>query len=325
MELKAVRSVHDLKMCARHLSRFARAKAARTASKNMFCIVKPEDKHDSWVSTFNPLKVQRHGPAIYSLLCVPPGSSIDNAASAAEDGQTHMDGGNLLFLPTFSNAQPSHVRGSNNAQKLSHPGAPVAIYQEELPMAGSGSWGMSAMLGGGVGQAIIDRNANPLQTYATVEDVITDDAGNVTSVNVLVPGIYREEWGHIMRQTAIDGRSGLMENALAFAAAQAVAEAQRGQFYRANVDVSQVVAHARWRNVFLTTTLGEAAKELVMLWPSSITVNELEFVDVQSGRSLGDEAKRTSIRTLFDGEVSLCVGGAPVQTLDPTACLRGFW
>ena len=62
-----------------------------------------------------------------------------------------------------------------------------------------------------------------------------------------------------------------------------------------------------------------------MLWPSSITVNELEFVDVQSGRSLGDEAKRTSIRTLFDGEVSLCVGGAPVQTLDPTACLRGFW
>ena len=37
----------------------------------------------------------------------------------------------------------------------------------------------------------------------------------------------------------------------------------------------------------------EAARELAMLWPFPITVNELELVDVQSGRSLGDEAKRS--------------------------------
>jgi len=317
--------VNAMLRACRRLSRFARAKAARAASANKFCIVKPDDEHDSWLSTLNPLKVQRHGPALYSLLCVPAGSSIDNAVSTAEEGQTRMDGGNLLFLPTFSNAQPSYARGSSNAQKLSHTGAPVAIYQQELPMSGSGSWAMSAMLGGGVGQAVIDRNANPLQTYATVEDVTRDDAGNATSVNVLVPGIYREEWGHIMRQTAIDGRAGIMENALAFAAAQAVAEAQRGQFYRANVDASQVVAHARWRNVFLTSTLAEAARDLAMLWPLPITANELEFVHVERGRSLGDEAKRTSIRALFDGEVSLRVRGAPVECIDPTQCLRSFW
>mmetsp|Transcript_66011 Transcript_66011/g.130904 ORF Transcript_66011/g.130904 Transcript_66011/m.130904 type:complete len:326 (-) Transcript_66011:112-1089(-) len=322
-ELERRCSAHVI-MSARHLSRFARAKAARAASENVFCIVKPHDTHDSWASTLNPFKVQRHGPALYSLLCVPAGSSIDNAASAAEEGQTRMEGGNMLFLPTFSNTQPSHQRGSSNTQKLCHAGAPVAIYQQELSVSDS-SFLTSAMLGGGVGQAIIDRNANPLQTYATVEDVITDDAGNATSVNVLVPGIYREEWGHIMRQTAIDGRSGLMENALAFAAAQAVAEAQRGQFYRANVDVSQVVAHARWRNVFLVTTLADATRDLAMLWPIPITAAELEFVHVSSGRSLGDEAKRMSIRTLFDGEVSIRVRGAPVEALDPTGCLRGFW
>ena len=229
-----------------------------------------------------------------------------------------MDGGNLLFLPTFSNNQPSQARGSSNEQKLLHAGAPVVVYQDKLP-------GMYSLLGGGVGQAIIDRNANPMQTHATVEDVITDDAGNATSLNVLVPGIYREDWGLIMRQTFIDGRPGIIDNALAFAAAQAVAEAQRGQFYRANVDVSRVVAHARWRNCFLTTTLGEAARDLAMLLPFPITADELDFVHVQSGRSLGDEAERTSIRTVFDGEVSICVRGEPVQALDPTGCLRGFW
>ena len=234
-----------------------------------------------------------------------------------------MDGGNLLFLPTFSNNQPSQARGSSNEQKLLHAGAPVVVYQDKLPdmyyLLGGG-------LGGGVGQAIIDRNANPMQTHATVEDVITDDAGNATSLNVLVPGIYREDWGLIMRQTFIDGRPGIIDNALAFAAAQAVAEAQRGQFYRVNVDVSRVVAHARWRNCFLTTTLGEAARDLAMLLPFPITANELDFVHVQSGRSLGDEAERTSIRTVFDGEVSICVRGEPVQALDPTGCLpRGFW
>ena len=307
-------------MSARQLSRFARAKATRQASANVFCIVKPYDKHDSWASKLNPFIVQRLGPAIYSLLCVPAGSNIDNAASAAQTGQTHMDGGNLLFLPTFSNNQPSQARGSSNEQKLLHAGAPVVVYQDKLP-------DMYYLLGGGrgVGQAIIDRNANPMQTHATVEDVITDDAGNATSLNVLVPGIYVEEWGHIMRQTAIDGRPGIINNALAFAAAQAVAEAQRGQFYRANVDVSRVVAHARWRNCFLTTTLGEAKRDLAMLLPFPITANELDFVHVQSGRSLGDEAERTSIRTVFDGEVSICVRGEPVQALDPTGCLRGFW
>ena len=305
-------------MSARQLSRFARAKATRQASANVFCIVKPYDKHDSWASKLNPFIVQRHGPALYSLLCVPAGSNIDNAASAAQTGQTHMDGGNLLFLPTFSNNQPSQARGSSNEQKLLHAGAPVVVYQDKLP-------GMYSLLGGGVGQAIIDRNANPMQTHATVEDVITDDAGNATSLNVLVPGIYREDWGLIMRQTFIDGRPGIIDNALAFAAAQAVAEAQRGQFYRANVDVSRVVAHARWRNCFLTTTLGEAARDLAMLLPFPITANELDFVHVQSGRSLGDEAERTSIRTVFDGEVSICVRGEPVQALDPTGCLRGFW
>ena len=312
-------------MSARQLSRFARAKAKRQASANVFCIVKPYDKHDSWASKLNPFIVQRYGPALYSLLCVPAGSNIDNAASAAQTGQTHMDGGNLLFLPTFSNNQPSQARGSSNEQKLLHAGAPVVVYQEKLPVDGLDSWTLSALLGGGVGQAIIDRNANPLQTYATVEDVITDDAGNATSLNVLVPGIYREDWGLIMRQTFIDGRPGIIDNALAFAAAQAVAEAQRGQFYRANVDVSRVVAHARWRNCFLTTTLGEAARDLAMLLPFPITANELDFVHVQSGRSLGDEAERTSIRTVFDGEVSICVRGEPVQALDPTGCLRGFW
>ena len=309
-------------MSARQLSRFARAKATRQASANVFCIVKPYDKHDSWASWLNPFIVQRHGPALYSLLCVPAGSNIDNAASAAQTGQTHMDGGNSLFLPTFSNNQPSQARGSSNEQKLLHAGAPVVVYQDKLP-------DMYYLLGGGVmggvGQAIIDRNANPMQTHATVEDVITDDAGNATSLNVLVPGIYVEEWGHIMRQTAIDGRPGIINNALAFAAAQAVAEAQRGQFYRANVDVSRVVAHARWRNCFLTTTLGEAKRDLAMLLPFPITANELDFVHVQSGRSLGDEAERTSIRTVFDGEVSICVRGEPVQALDPTGCLRGFW
>ena len=305
-------------MSARQLSRFARAKAKRQASANVFCIVKPYDKHDSWASKLNPFIVQRYGPALYSLLCVPAGSNIDNAASAAQTGQTHMDGGNLLFLPTFSNNQPSQARGSSNEQKLLHAGAPVVVYQDKLP-------GMYSLLGGGVGQAIIDRNANPMQTHATVEDVITDDAGNATSLNVLVPGIYREDWGLIMRQTFIDGRPGIIDNALAFAAAQAVAEAQRGQFYRANVDVSRVVAHARWRNCFLTTTLGEAARDLAMLLPFPITANELDFVHVQSGRSLGDEAERTSIRTVFDGEVSICVRGEPVQALDPTGCLRGFW
>ena len=304
-------------MSARQLSRVARAKATRQASANVFCIVKPYDKHDSWASKLNPFIVQRHGPALYSLLCVPAGSNIDNAASAAQTGQTHMDGGHLLFLPTFSNNQPSQARGSSNEQKLLHAGAPVVVYQDTLPLY--------SLLGGGVGEAIIDRNANPMQTYATVEDVITDDAGNVTSLNVLVPGIYREDWGLIMRQTFIDGRPGIIDNALAFAAAQAVAEAQRGQFYRANVDVSRVVAHARWRNCFLTTTLGEAARDLAMLLPFPITANELDFVHVQSGRSLGDEAERTSIRTVFDGEVSICVRGEPVQALDPTGCLRGFW
>ena len=315
-----------MRLRARYLSRFARAKAARMASANVFCIVKPADEHDSWASMVNPFKVQRHGPAVYSLLCVPTESSVEVAASAAEDGQPRMHGGNMLFLPTFSNNQPSHVRGPSNARKLVHTGASVVIYQEELPVSGPASWAMPAIFGGGVGQAVIDRNANPLQTHATVETVLTDDTGEPTSVNVLVPGIYRHEWGHIMRQTAIDGGASIVQDALAFAAAQAVAEAQRGQFYRANVDASSVVAHAKWRNVFLTTTLSEAARDLAMLWPSPIAVTEIDFLHATSGVSLGDEAKRTSIRSLFDGEVSVCIHGAPVQALDPTECLaRGFW
>ena len=58
-----------------------------------------------------------------------------------------------------------------------------------------------------------------------------------------------------------------------------------------------------------------------MLWPAPVTVNELDFVHVQSGRSLGDEAMRTSIRRLFDGEVGLRVQGQPVAAQDPTGCL----
>jgi len=314
---------------ARHLSRFARAKAARAAKSNVFCIVKPDDQNVCWVTTINPMKVQRAGPALYSLLCIAADdqaiindSSVETAARAADEGQTRMHGGNFFMLPTFSNNEPSHATGEFNAQKLRHPGAPVTIYQQELPSGpGSiGSWGVAAMLGGGVGQAVIDRNPNPLQTHATVEHVVND----ADSVDVLVPGVYREEWGHIMRQTALESSHGVAVNALGFVAAQAVAEAQRGQFYRANVETSRVVAHARWRNVFLTTTLREAARDLAMLWPAPITTNEFDFVDVQSGRSLGDEAKRTSIRSLFAGEVSVRVDGAPVAALDPTGCLS-FW
>ena len=237
-----------------------------------------------------------------------------------------MEGGNMLFLPTFSNNDPSYACGESQAQKLLHAGSSVAIYQEDV-VSGPGSFAVNAVLGGGVGRAMIDRNPNPLQVYAIIEQAIMGEDGWPTSVDVLLPASYREEWGHIMRQTAVSSSSdGLAANLAVFGYNQALAEANRGQYHRANVDVSRVVAHARWRNVFLTSTLGDVVRDLAMLWPAPVTASEFDFVEAASGASLGEAARRTSLRSLCDGEVGLRVGGEPVAVLDPTRCLpRGIF
>ena len=303
--------------------------------RETFAIVRPFDSNDSWDAVANPFKVQRKGPDLYSLLCIQADDasgtefdgvndkSLADAARSADDGQTRMHGGNLYFMPTFEN-HPSSCRGAFDKQKL-QPGAPVVIYQNFEASASDSI--MATVLGGEFGQAVIDRHANPMQTYATIECVHPGADGEAaSSVDVIVPGIFRDDWGGTMRAVAADHSSNPVVHGLTAAAAQLHVETTRGQFYRANVDMDRVIAHARFRNVFMTTRLSDAAHELAMLWPAPVSVADIEFSDVISGALLGDAAKRTTVRAIIDGEVSVRISGASVEVLDPTKCCpRGFF
>ena len=92
--------------------------------------------------------------------------------------------------------------------------------------------------------------------------------------------------------------------------------------YQANVERDRVMAHAAFRNVFLITTLDVVRRDLCLLWPHPLALEDVEFADVASGEALSESAcKGRVMRRLLDGEISLSIHGVPVRVLDPRGCV----
>jgi len=276
------------------------------AADYVFALVKPYDYNDSIMSHVSPFRVQRRGPERYSILCVRADStegtefdgvsdsSFARAAGLAEDGQAVLQGGNMwLSMPSLEQLDGSSVRGPQDHAKL-QPGAVVTINTDLYgnPFA-VGFFVSASALSGHAGQHVLDHNPNPMQAIATVEAVESE------AVDVLVPGVYAQQWSDAVR---------LLE---------------RGEgWYRANVDIERVVAHTTFRNIQLNTELKDVRNDVCLLWPEPLALDEVTFVDAATGALLSESALRARIfRRLVDEEVWLHVKGRRVPVLDPTLCV----
>ena len=286
-------------------SRFSKRVPIAT-SDYVFALVKPYDYNDSFASHVSPFRVQRKGPERHSLLCVRADStegtqfdgvsdsSFASAADLAEGGQTVLKGGNMwLSMPSLEQLDGSSVRGPQDHAKL-QPGAVVTINTDLYgnPFA-VGFFASAAALSGNAGQGVLDHNPNPMQAIATVEAVESE------AVDVLVPGVYAQQWSEAVR---------LLE---------------RGEgWYRANVDIERVVAHTTFRDIQLTSELKDVRNDVCLLWPEPLALDEVTFVDAATGALLSESALRARVfRRLVDGEVALHVKGQRVRVLDPTLCV----
>lgn len=272
----------------------------------------------------DPTRAQRTGPSLFSLVCVAADSSADTnfdgvsdasfatAAQQADVKQTTV-GGNINFMLGEQSEAPD-ARGPHDTAKLRQ-GAEVTI-NVELPQA---MQGMSFFAD--VSSGMVNNHPNPMQVYGTVASIVADPTGAPRAVDVVMSGEYNAQWDAAGVMARSVSPSSPVEAAMIMGASAARAEALSGSFCRAEVPIERVVAHATFRNVFLVTTLHNVRKDLCLLWPEPLALDDVTFVDAKTGAPLGDAEKRTTMRALLDGEVGVrVVRGTEVPMLDPTGC-----
>lgn len=167
---------------------------------------------------------------------------------------------------------------------------------------------------------MVNNHPNPMTVYGTVADLVHDPAtGEVVAVDVIMPGTFNAQWdaaGIMMRSVAPANPA---EAAMLIGASEARIASLSGTFCRAEVPIERVLAHATFRNVFLVSTLAYVQRELCLLWPESIALDDISFVDAKTGAPIEGVA---SMRSILDGEIGVRVCGVDVPVLDPTGCTK---
>eukprot|EP00746_Dinoflagellata_sp_MGD_P130546 gnl/MRDRNA2_/MRDRNA2_644639_c0_seq1.p1 gnl/MRDRNA2_/MRDRNA2_644639_c0~~gnl/MRDRNA2_/MRDRNA2_644639_c0_seq1.p1 ORF type:complete len:107 (-),score=16.14 gnl/MRDRNA2_/MRDRNA2_644639_c0_seq1:135-413(-) len=82
------------------------------------------------------------------------------------------------------------------------------------------------------------------------------------------------------------------------------------------------MAHANFRNVFLSQNVDDVRWELALLWPEVVSLEDITFsVKVDGDDKIipkdSPQLKTRNLRQIMDGDVSVWIQGVKIPVLDP--------
>ena len=309
----------------------------RAGQQYAFAMIKPHDPHSlsvnwNWLYIMFGMREARSGPSLLSLVCLPIAEAESSAVSHAQldavkskasgDSLNNIFGLGLLRgqVDTWISRPMTSAVGPYQNSKIQD-GAPVVvsfdldsltvgtIAAEQLgETVVKGMGGQVSM--GGMGhysmlQAMTDGSANLSQGYGLLWRPEDEDTG------MLYVEFLRSDEGNHFQHDTVPGMRLLYETA-------ARAEAPYGGFYCA-VHPGRVIAHAMFRNMFLTDTLETLRWHMAVLYPEAVTLTDVQFVD-EGGRVIPEGDKRLWEGYAFDKlerkEVRVTVRGREVMVVD---------
>eukprot|EP00931_Biecheleriopsis_adriatica_P118165 TRINITY_DN93620_c0_g1_i1.p1 TRINITY_DN93620_c0_g1~~TRINITY_DN93620_c0_g1_i1.p1 ORF type:complete len:417 (-),score=65.07 TRINITY_DN93620_c0_g1_i1:166-1374(-) len=263
-----------------------------------FAIVRPPGVNTNNLS-LNPFRPTKTGPDVLSLVTVrtEPGESgtfegVQDASMQEKLVQACTGQGSLRFKGFLClDAEVKHAtgqRGKRDKAKLV-PGAAVVAnldsgfdFDQMFYLPGS---------------QITSTFGNLGQGYGKIVEVFTGPDGQIQSADVAFEGVWSDVWSQSVQLHYLTD----------------------GGFF-ANVPAERLLAHASFRNLTMMTTLDFLQWEMALLWPETVPLEELVFVDVKSGALLSSRAPNR-IRSFLEQEVAVEIRGKRVPVLDPTLAL----
>lgn len=273
-----------------------------SSSNLAFALLKPTDPNDgssSLANMLNPFKPVRVGPELYAVTTIEPDSTSGDLEERQMKSSTAQDTFSESLFWNFPRlARSSGQRGPENEAKLT-PGATVVV-NFDLNVSPF-DIAAATMMHQDFAGLMMSQNANLNQYFGEVVNVHRSSSGQVTAVNIVFECRWFDEYAHVV----------------------SFHYHTEGGFY-ASVHPDRIMAHASFRNIFLTTTLNDLSYELALVWDQVFNLKEdMAFFD-KSGERLPVRTPHT-IRQLIDGSVSVEIRGKRVPVLDPMSVLpQGF-
>lgn len=260
--------------------------------------------------------VQLAGANLLSLVCVPIAeagtASLSDTHLQAAQSKASGDTLNNMVLSWVSRPTTKSTVGPFQDLKI-RPGAPVVvsfdldsfsvgmIASDQIGQAFVGSGSSTSML-----SAMTDSTANMSQGYGLLREGEEEDTG---MLHVEFP---RSDEGTYFANADVPGVRLLFET-------QAREGIPYGGFYCA-VHPARVMAHATFRNMFVTDTLDTLRWHMAVLFPEPLEITDVTFSDA-SGQAIPEGDARLwqgyAWGQLMRGEVSVEVCGRKVLVLDP--------
>mmetsp|Transcript_21851 Transcript_21851/g.35070 ORF Transcript_21851/g.35070 Transcript_21851/m.35070 type:complete len:284 (-) Transcript_21851:231-1082(-) len=274
------------------------------------------------MDTFSLGKGVRRSPELISLVCIP----LDDATQAADGtrlsaiqatatGDTLKEFVEFGLMPHIERSTSTAVGVCDSSKRTL--GAPVVV---SFDMDGL-SQGLIA--GEQVGQHL---SGMPVQGQDAAQDAMRDATANLAQ-NYGILWEQSEDFYNIEIPRATEYSTYQAENCsdiqYLYQTEPAAGMPHGGHYIRARN--TRMLAHATYRNMLLTDTVGELRWHMAVLWPSPLTLTDIVLVEkgveipIDSGKL--DEGYGT--QKFLDGTIQVYIYGKPIKILDPQQVVGG--
>ena len=284
-----------------------------------FCIIRPYDPHSGLKTAFSLSKGVRRGAELTSLVCVPVQQGTSNldsshlaALKANATGASLNEGIEFGIMPYVEQIAYKQIGDKNDTKCFM--GAPVVVsfdldaFSKGLIAAeqvGGHLAGFRSDLAQGLAR---DSNANISQSYG----FLWEDAGDHYRIEIpraTESSTYQASDDHIVQYL--------------YQTAPSEMSPHGGHYIQARKE--RVMAHATFRNMFLTDSAESLRWHMALVWPAPLALSELALV--QKGRQLEEGSDELyegyAAQKFLDGDLEVHINGKRVQVLDPQGIAGG--
>jgi hypothetical protein len=284
-----------------------------------FSFIRPFDPHSGLKTVFSLSKGVRRGAELTSLVCVPVQQGTSNldsshlaARKAHATGASLNEGVEFGIMPYVEQITHKQV-GDRNATK-SFMGAPVVVsfdldaFSKGL-IAAEQVGGHVAGVRSDLAQDLVrDSNANLCQSYG----FLWEEAGDYYRIEIpraTESSTYQASDDHVVQYL--------------YQTAPSETSPHGGHYIQARKD--RVMAHATFRNMFLTDSAESLRWHMALVWPAPLSLSDVMLV--HKGRRLEEGSDELYLgyaaQKFLDGDLEVHINGKRVQVLDPQGIAGG--